>query len=432
MQNLVNPDYVDLNSISVGEAMADGSFTYTDGESPSCTLKLIVNGAYESYPAYMAVVQYLRNNYWSGTYENGYIAAYDLPLDSIQLSRLGCDYAYSAECVFQYRTSDSTDSADGSSGSSNRRNANDRGTTSNNPSINNADFEMPDIQASDFSYSSIGGSSHLTTAYSTRTYLTDANGTAIDYQNGIGYNGETFDGVDVASPSESFSVTLSAPSYWLNTYYRNLITECTGCTNLYPFWGYAPECVLFKGLSASSVTLDYTDAYGNSVRDWYWRLRYEFEARQGVVIPAPDGKTWNIVGTDPDVATIQDKQASLKTSALAFISSTEFDTLTNALLDNNNDWAQVNAIARTYHWSIQRTSAVATYARNWASLQQHLNKMNAGLYKAGFRYLWFAPPEASVNTDGVKIPVLKQANLARVYPVVDFDNLMLPALSDAD
>lgn len=441
-------DIVDLNGIDVKEALEDGSFSYTDGNPPSAELKLVVRGALEAYPAYMAVVNYLQRTYGD---ETGYITMCNVPLNTIKLNKLACDFAYTAECSFQLDTTGNSND-----GSADSRESDKRGTSPNNPSINNNGYQMPDIQASDFQYANTGGTMHLTHAYSQRSYyLSPEAQEAFNYHNGIGqYNDGVYEGVDVVCPAEVFSVTVSAPYYWLNSYYRTLITGCTGCTNRYPFWGYAPECVLFKGISASPVALNYTDLNGNAVRSWYWRIRYEFEARRGIVIPPPpsvvNGDDNNAVTTyswigqaTGDKTKTQERMDTLKTE-IQGIDATITDEIFESLITHVT---LTNSLAFEEYWAIlhpdgsnppdgyknQFYEPAVGKINEYVSLLDNYEKINrtGGIYKPGFRYIWYSEPK-SFWIGYQLVARYLQANVAQVYPTYDFNKLNLPQISDAD
>ena len=443
-------DVVDLNGIDVKESLEDGSFSYTDGNSPSAELKLVVRGALEAYPAYMAVVNYLQRNYGD---ETGYITMCNIPLDTIKLNKLACDFAYTAECSFQFEE-DTT--GNGNDGSADSRESNKRGTSPNNPSINNSGYQMPDIQASDFQYANTGGTMHLTHAYSQRSYYLSPETTkAYNYYNGIGQcNDGVYDGVDVVCPAEVFSVTVSAPYYWLNSYYRTLITGCTGCTNQYPFWGYAPECVLFKGISASPVALNYTDLNGNAVKSWYWRIRYEFEARRGIFIPPPPSvvngddnnsvTTYSWVGAPvKDKSKTQEKLSALKTE-IQGIDATITDAIFESLVTHVS---LTNSLTFEEYWAILHPDGsnppdgyknkfyepAVGKINEYVSLLDSYEKINrtGGIYKPGFRYIWYSEPK-NLWVGNQLVARYLQANVAQVYPTFDFNRLNLPQISDAD
>ena len=477
-------DIVDLNGIDVKEALEDGSFSYTDGNSPSAELKLVVRGALEAYPAYMAVVNYLQRTYGD---ETGYITMCNVPLNTIKLNKLACDFAYTAECSFQFEE-DTT--GNGNDGSADSRESNKRGTSPNNPSINNNGYQMPDIQASDFQYANTGGTMHLTHAYSQRSYYLSPEATgAFNYYNGIGQcNDGVYDGVDVVCPAEVFSVTVSAPYYWLNSYYRTLITGCTGCTNQYPFWGYAPECVLFKGISASPVALNYTDLNGNAVKSWYWRIRYEFEARRGIFIPPPpsvvneeeeeeeeennsedsgstegndnentgndegdnnEGKkkeviTYSWIGSSTkDNTKTQERMDTLKTE-IQGIDATITDAIFESLVTHVS---LTNSLTFEEYWAILHPDGsnppdgyknkfyepAVGKINEYVSLLDSYEKINrtGGIYKPGFRYIWYSEPK-NLWVGNQLVARYLQANVAQVYPTFDFNRLNLPQISDAD
>lgn len=428
-------DVVDLSNIHVKEALEDGSFSYTDGNSPSAELKLVVRGAFEAYPAYMAVVNYLQRTYGD---EDGYVSMCNIPLSSITLNKLACDYAYTAECSFQFEE-DTTGNSD--DGSANSRDSNRRGTSPNNPIINNADYQMPEIQSSDFQYANTGGSMHITHAYKqVYYYLYPEMSSPTNYNNGININEDgNYEGVDVVCPAEMFSVTVSAPYYWLNSYYRTMISECTGCTNEEPFWGYPTECVLFKGITASPVALNYTDINGDAIKSWYWRIRYEFEARQGILIPSlQENRQWRS-NNDDDVVKTQNKMATLKNEIInssSFITNVNFDIIVAVVISVKG--LNLQSYANALHLSESKVkkdfAKIAGKINQYCALKSSLEKgdRTKSIYKPGFRYIWFSNPKKDVGSSSQIKANYFQANVAQVYPTFDFNNLNLPEISDAD
>ena len=441
-------DTVDLSSIYVKEALEDGSFSYTDGNSPSARLKLVVRGALEAYPAYMAVVNYLQRTYGD---ENGYISMCNIPLSTINLSKMACDFAYSVECTFQFEEDSGGNNEDGSS---NSRNSNNRGTSPNNPIINNDGFQMPEIQASDFQYANTGGSKHLSHAYSQSYYiLTPETTTFVDHHNGIKVSeGGECEGVDLVYPAEVFSVTISAPNYWLTTYYRSLITECTGCTNSEPFWGYAPECVLFKGITASPVALNYTDMNGDAVKSWYWRIKYEFEARRGIIIPPPKGTyRWRDSASQVANQQAEAERAKLKSKRdeLAAKIYTNVE-VTTVILENIVEWINLNnnlpysRFIRLLGYGdnppLNMENVYATYVSDFLEIAAVTKKLDSldksdedgSVEVPGYRYIWYSNPKKVTDSKGNLISNYLQINVAQVYPTYDFNKLNLPQISDAD
>ena len=270
MQLINLADEVNLGDIQVSEAFQSGSFSREEGENQSVSIKFIIKGAVDAYPAYLALMNFLRVNFWSDYW--GCCASYNLPLQNVSLQSMDCNFAYEATCTFKLPNIES-------SSSTNRYR---KGTSYNNPVINEPIFQMPDIEADDFQYQATGETEHIVKGYGTAAYGVAARAAGqnlVDYGNCIGWNGEGFDGVDILSAIQSFSVGISAPRTWMTDTYRNLLASYANTINFYPWGGYPAGCVLFKGATINSVALNYTDEEGNSVKDWYWRIRYEFEAR---------------------------------------------------------------------------------------------------------------------------------------------------------
>ena len=267
-------DEVNVGDIKIGEAFQSGSFSREEGENPSVSIKFIITGAVDAYPAYIALMRYLRNYYWSDVL--GCCASYNPPLQNVSLQSMDCNYAYEATCTYNYPNENDT------------RNRERQGISQNNPVINEPTFQMPDVEDNDFSFTISGEQAHIVQGYSTKRYWKSTGTTKVDYKNCIGWNGDSFEGVDVISPFSSFSVRISAPNNWITTAYRNLLISYIGSVNNYPWAGFPRGCVLYKGAQINPVALNYTDENGESVKDWYWRITYEFDARSPVAIYHPD------------------------------------------------------------------------------------------------------------------------------------------------
>ena len=411
-------DLVDLNRIFVGEAFEDGSLSYTEGENPSASIKYIIRGTDDPYPAYAALINYLKARYLTA---DGYIAYCGIPIDGIQLSRMACEGAFSATCSFSVPDNSYYN------GGNNRN----RGTDPSSPVINEPGFEMPEIEPSDFQYSTVGGTSHLTHGYASACYAAlksygEFHQTK-DFQNGIGWNGESFEGCDVSSSSEAFSISVSAPKNWVTPAYRALITSLSNCVNVVPWFGYEPSCVLFKGMNANSVTLNYTNPEGVSVQDWYWRLRFDFEARRGVEIPAPQvfDSGGNEIGSwyierqdrDPLLRQMVDYLVYITGGAISEITDESSFIELEGILE---DYIGSHVFKRTH---IQSLWDCLFWIEDHLNTGSHVRKT---IYKPGFYYVWYNVEKGFSSAGNAVFPVTKQANLVQVYKTVDFNLLNLP------
>ncbi len=408
-------DVINLNSIHIGEAFEDGSFSYVEGQNPSATIKYIINGTDDPYPAYAALINYLKANYLT---PDGYIAYRGIPLDNIQLNRLACAFAFSATASFSV--------SDNQTSGPNQN----KGTDPSSPIINEPDFEMPEIEPNDFQYSTVGGMAHITHGYASASYVAKKDASTYHDRtpipcNGIGWNEGKFDGCDVAESIESFSISVSAPKSWITPEYRAFISSMANCVNLIPWFGYEPSCVLFKGMGANSVSLNYTSPNGESVQDWYWRLRFEFEARRAVEIPAPEvisngtnvGK-WKIDSIENDVILREQKDY------LAYATNNTISGITAS-----SDFAALYETLESYcasnHFKKTLTNSL-TWCLTWIQTRYAAGDVCNSIYKPGFYHIWYKSNNGSSQNGTSLFPVVMQANLVQVYQAVDFNLLNLP------
>lgn len=247
--------------ITIGEAQADGSFSRTEGDNPSITVRFNIWGAENASTAYIALMNYLSEDFADG---NGGIANYDLPLDTVNIQTTASPYAYTAECVFQYRQNN-----DASSNSPENTNSN----------INSSAYQIPEVQDSDFSFETSGGSAHITHGLNVLNSARYDGTTPIDYGGVINPREDgTADGVDIITPTMNFTISLSLPKAWFSLPYRLAIANATGSVNALPWGGFGPGSLLFKGVNARATWLKWTNRSGMAQRDWYWRASFAFEA----------------------------------------------------------------------------------------------------------------------------------------------------------
>lgn len=232
------------SSIEVLEAGGD-SITREEGGESRVTWKFVVRGAPDASDAYDAVVSYLQTNFDDG---NGGIASYNIPLNSIRLNSTDCDSLYEAECEFSF-----------------------------DEVASEVDTEAT-IEDYDYSFSTGGGSARITHSLATLGAATSDGSTPRSFGGGIGWNGENFDGVEIATPKVEFSITTNWSKSFFTQAYRLELANATGTINATPWNGFGAGCVLFKGATAKPTAFTYTDENGNTVRDWYWRATYNFEA----------------------------------------------------------------------------------------------------------------------------------------------------------
>lgn len=131
------------------------------------------------------------------------------------------------------------------------------------------------------SFSTAGGTRHVDVSYATRAYA--INGTAPNFNGGIGWNGEGFDGVDVVCPSIVFDVTARTPAGFVANFanFLNKVVPFVGCVNNAPFYGCEAGTILFNGITSSSLKSRQTSLGTN---DYYWEMTYSFAASPNVVL----------------------------------------------------------------------------------------------------------------------------------------------------
>lgn len=234
------------NGIQVFEKGDGGSLVRETGESPRATWQFGIVGASNAPAAYDALYSYLEEVFVDS---DGNIASYNIPLDSIKLSTTENDHVYDAEVVFAYRTS--------------------------HEQINEPSYEQPQIAEFDYTYTTTGGTAHITHSLAT---LGAAGADIRNFDGGIGWNGDSFDGVDIVTPRVEFSIGVNWPKTFFTQAYRLTLANATGCINSQAWNGFAAGCVLFRGVTASPQSYKRTLLDGSTLKDYYWRAQYAFEA----------------------------------------------------------------------------------------------------------------------------------------------------------
>lgn len=226
------------------------------GDNPRVTWQFLIRGADDASDAYDALYTFLLTNFSDGS---GGIASYNMPLSNIRITTTDSNYIYEGEAVFEYPPETELDDDE----------------------INETSYTQPEIDELDYTYSTTGGTSHIT--YSLAT-LGRAGASLRDFDGGIGWNGSGFDGVDVITPHAEFSISVNWPKTFFTQAYRLALANATGCINSAIWQGFGAGCVLFKGVSASPKSFKYTAPDGSTVKDYYWRATYSFEANPASTI----------------------------------------------------------------------------------------------------------------------------------------------------
>ena len=217
------------------------------GANPRVVWQFIVRGATDASDAYDALFAYVSSHFLDN---DGNIASYNIPLSDLRINTTDSNYFYEGEAIFEYPPD--VDASD--------------------EDINDADYDQPDVDELDYSYNTTGGTSHL--SYSLAT-LGRAGANLRDFGGGIGWS---FDGVDVMTPRFEFSISVNWPRSFFTQAYRIALHNASCTINAAPWHGFAAGCVLFKGVQANPKSFKRTLPDGSTVKDYYWRASYQFEA----------------------------------------------------------------------------------------------------------------------------------------------------------
>ena len=130
-------------------------------------------------------------------------------------------------------------------------------------------------------FSIAGGTKHMTVSYNTRAYA--INGTVVDFDGGIGWDGEGFEGCDVPCPAVNFEITARTPEGFIGNFatFLNKILPYVGTVNSDKFYGCDPGTVLFNGITSGSLKSG-TSSTGS--RFSYWEMTYSFSAMPNATI----------------------------------------------------------------------------------------------------------------------------------------------------
>lgn len=126
------------------------------------------------------------------------------------------------------------------------------------------------------SFTTTGGTARVVRSYGTNAY--PVNGSAPQFDNMIGWNGEEFEGVDAIVPAFSFELSRVTDESFIRNFgqFANFIAQYVGSVNSAPFMGFQKGNVLFNGITSGSLqkqaATETADAYN------YWTLNYSFTA----------------------------------------------------------------------------------------------------------------------------------------------------------
>jgi hypothetical protein len=124
------------------------------------------------------------------------------------------------------------------------------------------------------SFDTGGATAHMTQAIPSVTSVTGENrfpSTAPDQKGAIGVDGERVIGVDVVTPSLTWTESYDVPSTYVTAAYIKTLAELTGTVNSAAFKSFAAGEVLFVGCSGSQE-------WDSEKGDGPWNLSYKFTA----------------------------------------------------------------------------------------------------------------------------------------------------------
>lgn len=130
-----------------------------------------------------------------------------------------------------------------------------------------ADGDEPDPMRRSRSFDTSGGTQHITQAEAEARFGVNAP----DQQKAIGVDGDNVAGVDIVTPSLSWTETYDVPNQFVTAAYVKTVASLTGTTNNAAFRTFAAGEVLFLGASGSQ---DWDEQKG----DGPWSLSYKFSA----------------------------------------------------------------------------------------------------------------------------------------------------------
>lgn len=152
-------------------------------------------------------------------------------------------------------------------------NPSDGGSTSQQDGIN----WFPFIS----SFTVAGGTKHVVQSYATRAF--PVNGEVVNFNGGIGWDGEGFEGVDVPCPAINFDVTVRTPAGFVAKFgaFLNKILPFVGTVNSAKFYSCDPGTVLFNGITSGSLKTG-NSADGSTFP--YWEMAFSFSAMPNVAL----------------------------------------------------------------------------------------------------------------------------------------------------
>lgn len=129
-----------------------------------------------------------------------------------------------------------------------------------------------------------------TTTWGVQRRLVPLGKTAVKYE-GIGDNGDTFDGASVPRQVVTFSYDFTVPKLMATTTFWGLCDRCVGALNSQKFKGYRSQTVLCTGIEGVySTNQDTTLTFNFKYKGW--RKAWTFDAGDGNTITLPEYSSW--------------------------------------------------------------------------------------------------------------------------------------------
>jgi hypothetical protein len=167
------------------------------------------------------------------------------------------------------------------------------------------------------SFNTGGGTARITRSLQTMQKAAKPGGVAPDFQGGIGWDGERFEGTDITEPGWEWTETHYRNLDFVNRSYRRLLRSMTGTVNSRPFRDMDAGEVLFLGCQAQNRR--------NSENVMIWELRYSFTAkpnRNGLVIGdlEPVNKAgWDLLWTLPELRDDEESQKTVSVPMAVYV-----------------------------------------------------------------------------------------------------------------
>ena len=371
---------VDIQNTGVRVSMKEGGETREEGESPRVTRQYLIEGVTDSSDAYAAILSFIDKK------SGGTNCLFGIPLSNVTLTQVEYCNAYDCEVQFEFSTETSSSGYDSSSS--------DYGDSSGGSggSGGGGSDEYPEIEDDAYQFNVTPGTAHVTHSIRTLGAVSAEGFPLQNFGGGVNLNDSgVFEGVDVYRPLVSYSISVSRPRSFFNSAYRRIIAKATCTINAGYFDGYAPGCVLFKGVNARPVWYTYSqDKY--TFKDYYWRLEYQFEAA-----PATrhyfDG-TSKVEPSASGDSSSDDGTAAQQTTDASSSAETTTDASSSAETTTETETAEEETPSGAY------------------------------LYKRGFDYVWRLMAQTEGN-DGAINSIISQINVEQMYYEFDFNLLGL-------